>query len=237
MSYRVKKNVLSIFLCLASSSIYAETNQSLELLTSKIEQHVLNELAYYTDGRVQVSADKIDARLQLKPCAEEQLEIFNPYQTPMLKTSALGIKCNEPTSHWTLYVPIKITVLKNVFVAKQMLMKGTPIRAQDIYQTELDVQKLRQGYFTKQRELLGLVCKQSIAPDSPITPYNIELAKLIFKGEQVSILASQENLSISMSGIALDNGALGDRIKVKNLSSKRIIETQVLAKKQVQVIL
>jgi flagella basal body P-ring formation protein FlgA len=38
-----------------------------------------------------------------------------------------------------------------------------------------------------------------------------------------------------MDGIAMNEGALGDSVKVKNLSSKRIIEAQVTGKKTVKV--
>lgn len=231
----MKTNILSVLLFFASTCIHADSSQSLDLLKSKIEQYVLNELSSYTEGKIQVSADKIDSRLNLRACAEDQLSIFNPYQTPMLSTNTLGIKCKEDTNHWTLYVPIRVTILKTVFVAKHPLIKGSHVTEEDIYQVELDVQKLKQGYFIDSHELLGQVCKQNISADSPLNPYNIELAKLVHKGEQVSITAFNEGFSVSMDGVALDDGALGEPVKVKNLSSKRVIEAQVSGSKKVKV--
>lgn len=232
----MKKSILSVLLFFASSYIYADPSQSLDLLRSKIESYVLNELTS-TEGKVQVVADKIDSRLNLKACADEQLAIFNPYQTPMLSTTTIGVKCKEETNHWTLYVPVRVTVLKTVLVAKRALVKGARITEDDIYQAELDSQKLKQGYFLDKNALLGQVCKQNISPDNPLTPYNIELDKLVHKGEQVSIIAGHDNLAISMAGIAVDDGALGEPVKVKNLSSKKIIEAQVSGLKKVQVVL
>lgn len=205
------------------------------IIKNKIEQYALNELSNYTEGKIQVTADNIDPRLNLKVCDDNKLEVFNPYQTPMLNTSTMGIKCLEENNHWTLYIPVKITIFKSVLVAKRALLKGTKISNSDIYQTELDVQKLKQGYFTDSKELIGLVCKHDITPNSPLNPFNIELAKLVHKGEQVSIIAAHDNLTVSMDGIAMDEGALGDSVKVKNLSSKRIIEAQVTGKKTVKV--
>ncbi|HAT8858854.1 TPA: flagellar basal body P-ring formation protein FlgA [Legionella pneumophila subsp. pneumophila] len=231
----MKKCILSFFLIFASTSLFSESSQSLELLKNKIEQYALNELSNYTEGKIQVTADNIDPRLNLKVCDDNKLEVFNPYQTPMLNTSTMGIKCLEENNHWTLYIPVKITIFKSVLVAKRALLKGTKISNSDIYQTELDVQKLKQGYFTDSKELIGLVCKHDITPNSPLNPFNIELAKLVHKGEQVSIIAAHDNLTVSMDGIAMDEGALGDSVKVKNLSSKRIIEAQVTGKKTVKV--
>lgn len=233
----MKKNILSVLLFFASACLYAQHTQSLELLTNKIEEHVLNELASHAEGKIQVHAGKIDSRLNLKACAEDKLEIFNPYQTPMSSTNTIGVKCLEDSNHWTLYVPIRVSVLKTVLVAKQMLIKGHKINSNDIYQTELDAQKLKQGYFTESRELMGLICKHDISPNSPLNPYNIELPKMVHKGEQVSIIATKDNLSVSMNGIAMTDGILGDPVKVKSLSSKRIIEAQVSGRKKVKVVL
>lgn len=230
----MRKSIVAISL-ICSGILYAEPTQSLDLLQSKIEQYVLNELANYSEGKVQVRADKIDSRLNLRACADDQISVFNPYQTPMLSTNTMGIKCKEDTNHWTLYVPIRISLLKSVYVAKRALAKGTRVSETDVYQTELDTQKLKQGYFTTSQELVGQIAKMNINPDTPFSPYNIELAKLVHKGEQVSILASNNNLSISVEGIAIDDGAFGEPIKVKNLSSKKVIEAQVAGVKKVKV--
>ncbi len=231
------KGILSGLLIIASTVTFAESTQSLDLLKDKVEQHVLNELASYTEGKIQVSAERIDPRLTLKECSEDQLLIFNPYQTPTLNSNTMGIKCKEETNHWTLYIPIKITVLKTIYVAKRPLLKGTRVTEADIYQTELDAQKLKQGYFTDSSAVIGQVCKQNISADAPLNPYNIELPKMVHKGQQVTITASNEGLSISMSGIAMNDGALGEIVQVKNLSSKKVIEAQVAGEKKVSVIL
>lgn len=233
----MKKSILSVLIFFASISVYAEQAQSLDLLKNKIESHVLNQLSTYTEGKIQVRADKLDPRLNLRVCAEDKLEVFNPYQTPVLNTNTMGVKCLENDNHWTLYVPIKISVLKTVLVAKRALIKGNRISSDDIYQVEMDAQKLKQGYFTDSRELIGLICKHDITPNSPLNPYNIELAKMVHRGDQVTIVATNENLSVSMDGIAMDEGALGDSVKVKNLSSKRTIEAQVAGNKTVKVVL
>lgn len=233
----MKKSILSVLIFFASFCANAAPGQSLDLIKNKIEAYVLSELSTYAEGKIQVQADKLDPRLNLKACPEDKLELFNPYQTPMLSTNTMGIKCQEEENHWTLYVPIKISVLKTVLVAKRALVRGRRINSDDIYQVEMDTQKLKQGYFTDPRELIGLICKHDISPDSPLNPYNIELAKLVHRGDQVTIVASDDSLSVSMDGIAMSEGVLGESVKVKNLSSKRVIEAQVSGNKIVRVTL
>lgn len=232
----MKKSILSVFLFFASISLFAESIQSTKILTRKIEQYVLNELASYKEGKVRVTADKIDSRLNLNACTEDHLVVFNPYQSSMLETSTMGIKCQEKENHWSLYVPIRITILKTVFLAKRSLMAGEQITGNDLYQAEINIHQLKHGYFNDIDDLIGRVCSKNVAINTPFNPHNIELAKVVHKGEKVSIVTNNNNLTISMDGIALSGGTVGDTIKVKNLSSNKIVEAQIAGEKRVSVV-
>lgn len=120
----VKKSIMIILTFFTSNCLYADPTQSLDLLKNKIEQHVRNELPSYIRGKVEVSTDKIDRQLNLKACAESQLAVFNPYQTPMLNTHTMGIKCKEDNNHWTLYVSIKIKNLSTQVIEAPVINKN-----------------------------------------------------------------------------------------------------------------
>lgn len=216
-------------------STYANPIQSLEVLKDKIETYMLNQLTGTTAGKIKITVEKLDPRLNLKACYDSKLEVFNPYETPMLSTGTMGIKCSEENNHWTLYVPVKVVVLKTVLLTRTALKQGKVLTKEDFYPAEMDTQKLRQGYFTQPRELVGLVCKNDLSPDTVLTPFNIVLEKLVHRGEEISIIAVSGHLKVSVDGIAMGDGALGEVIKVKNSKSKRVIEAQVSGKKKVKV--
>lgn len=231
----LRQTILGILLIFASAFLQAEQKQSLDLIKQKIERYVLNELADQHSDNIQVSAEKIDPRLNLKACEDAELEVFNPYKTPMINTSTLGIRCIEQDTHWTLYVPIRISLSKRVIAAKRALPKGTQITAADIVKVKMDVSHLKQGYFTQKQDVVERVCKHNIPEGTAFNAFNLQSAVLIHKGEQVSIQAVNEMINVSMHGVALNDGALGDMIRVQNLSSKRVIEAQVSGTKQVRV--
>lgn len=231
----LKRSILVFLLIFASPLLQAEDIQSLTIIEERITQHVLNALSASDHKDIHISTGKIDARLKLRACDTNKLEVFNPYQTSILNATTMGIRCQETDKHWTLYVPIKISVQKTILVAKRPLLKGTQIGKDDIEIATVDVSLLKQGYFTKMEDIIGLVCKQNLIQGSAFNPAILQTAIMIHKGEQVRIQAVGDMLSVSMEGIALNDGSLGDIIKVKNLSSKRIIEAQIQAKKQVRV--
>ncbi|WED44530.1 flagellar basal body P-ring formation chaperone FlgA [Legionella cardiaca] len=218
-----------------SQILFAEESQSLDLLKEKIENYVLTSLATEQNSKIQVTVDRIDSRLKLKPCAENHLEVFNPYSIPMLRATIMGVKCQESVNRWTLYVPIKVTVQKPVLVAKRPLTKGTMITENDLEIMEVDISQLKQGYFDKVEQVINQVSKTNVAQGSAITPLLLQAAVLVHKGEQVAIQAISDSFVVSMEGIALTDGAAGEMIRVKNLSSKKIIEAQVSATRQVKV--
>lgn len=238
---KFKKCALGLLVLFLSSISWAagedEGIQSLLMIQNTIESYMLNQLAGTTEGKVSVSAAKIDSRLKLKACAEDKLEVFNPYQSSLLNTNTMGIRCVQDSNHWKLFVPINVEVLKTVLLSKQALKRGTALNEDNFYPAEMNAQKLKQGFFTNPKELLGLVCKKDIPPDTPLNPYNVELAKVVLKGQEVSISASRGSLSVNMKGTALSDGCIGDVIKVKNTSSKKIIEAQVLGDQKVKVTL
>ncbi|ASQ46117.1 flagellar basal body P-ring formation chaperone FlgA [Legionella clemsonensis] len=232
----MKQVILAFFLLITHPTLQAtESIQSLDLLKQKIENYVLASLATQQDSKIQVAVDQIDPRLKLKTCQENHLEVFNPYQVPAIRANTLGIKCQETNNRWTLFVPVKIIVQKLVVTAKHPLIKGTLITEDDLETQEIDISQLKQGYFNKVSDVINQICKTNIAQGGVITPHLLRAEPLVHKGERIAIQALSENFSVSMEGIALNDGADGDLIRVKNLSSKKIIEAQVSAKRQVRV--
>lgn len=231
----LKRSILVFLLIFASPLLQAEAIQSLAIIQERIAQHVLNALNVSSDKDIHISTGKIDTRLKLRACDTKSLEVFNPYQISMLNATIMGIRCQETDNHWTLYVPIKISIKKTILVAKRPLLKGTQIGKDDIEISAMDVSLLKQGYFIRMEDIIGLVCKQNLIQGSAFTPAILQTALLIHKGELVHIQAVNEVINVSMEGIALNDGSLGDTIKVKNLSSQRIVEAQIQAKQQVRV--
>ena len=66
-------------------------------------------------------------------------------------------------------------------------------------------------------------------------PLHLQQAEVVSKGDQVVISAASASINVRMPGEALANGAPGEQIRVRNLSSSRVIRARVKAPGQVQV--
>ena len=57
----------------------------------------------------------------------------------------------------------------------------------------------------------------------------------VAKDSPVTIFAQHGQLKIQVQGVARENGELGQLIRIKNISSKKVIIGQVIGQKKVQI--
>lgn len=233
----LKQFLLILLVFLYQAPLNAQQEQSLAVLKERIESYLLNQLANNQEGKININTDKIDPRLHLKQCADDKLEVFNPYQATLSGSTTLGIRCLESDNHWSLYVPARISIQKPVIAAKQAILKGQVIGENDIQLLEMDISQLKQGYYIQTQQVLGLVAKQNIHEGNCLLPSTLENATLVHKGQQVNIIAINDSIKVSMPGVALGSGSVNDLIKVKNLSSDRTVEARVSGQNEVHVAL
>jgi flagella basal body P-ring formation protein FlgA len=94
---------------------------------------------------------------------------------------------------------------------------------------EQDIAQLNSGYFSAVDELIGMELTRSLQGGMVLNPAMLQRPRLIARGDRVSIEVRSSQLQVRMAGQALADGAAGERIQVRNLSSKRVVEGEVVA--------
>jgi len=181
-------------------------------LNNKLEQN----------GRVEVTAGKLDPRLRLNAC-DSELITFIPPGSRLQGHSTVGIRCPSPKP-WSIYIPVKISVFKQAIVATQLLERGQLITSADISLNEVDISYIRGRSFTEKEVLIGTKLKTTIKSNQVIDSASI---CLICKGDSVTIIAKNDAVSVTVVGIALNDGSRGDIIRVQNNASRRIIDAVI----------
>lgn len=213
-------------------SALGEALQTHQSIREAAEQHVLDELPGSAD-KVSIEAGSIDSRLRLAAC-QQPLETFAPYRRSNSARITVGVRCND-TTRWTLYVPVSVSRMQEIVVAHEPMSRGDQITADSIRLELRDVARLHRGYLTSLDQALGKRVKRRIPVDGVVTPDRVMVQHAVKKGNQVTILARIGSLEVRMKGKALDSGAVGERIKVRNSSSERELEATVVARGTVKV--
>ena len=82
---------------------------------------------------------------------------------------------------------------------------------------------------------MGRKLKQNISLGFPIRSRHLHLDWVINKGDKIDIVQSEGSVSISASGVALENGQKGEKIRVMNLSSEKNLVAWVLNERKVSI--
>jgi len=192
-----------------------------------LAQHM--ELADY-EPRIQISY--IDPRLELAPCEHDpKLVVPMPLK---LGRSHIKISCDRP-NRWAINVPVDLKIFTEVLVFNHPISRNAMINADDLSRMRMDLGKLRSGYFIKEENVIGKQSKRAVAGKTLVTPYLLQPALMIKKGDAVVILASNGQMTVKMGGEALSDGREGRQIRVRNIRSNRIVKARVTAPGMVQV--
>lgn len=210
----------------------ATAGQSLQTVRDSVERFVRSEYAEL--GTItEVDVSKLDPRLRLAAC-DEPLTPFTPNGQRRLGNVTVGIRC-DGARPWTLYVPVRIVSSVKIMTASRALPRGNVLSEQDLAAVERDAGALPYGYFTDSKQLIGQRLRRTIRPGDVLSPAMVEPAPVIARGQTVWIAGEAGGISVRMKGEALTDGAVGERIRVRNLSSRRVLQVEVINANLVKV--
>ncbi|MEA1868311.1 MAG: flagellar basal body P-ring formation chaperone FlgA [Thermodesulfobacteriota bacterium] len=208
--------------------IYAKgENQSLEAIRQAVLDFVLQQITDRAGRSTAVKVGHLDTRLCLVKC-EESLEVFSPKAYGTHGKTTVGVRCGGPKS-WTLYVPVTITSNESVVVADRSMPRGTILTKSDFILIERDIARLPNGYLTDPSQAIGKILKRPVRKGAVLKNSVIEAPIAISRGSSVTLMVRTGTVEVRMKGKSLDNGALGERIKVQTLSSGKMVEGTIIS--------
>ena len=173
----------------------------------------------------EIQVGRLDPRLRLHNC-DRELEAFLPNGGRTTGNTTVGVRC-PGSKPWSLYVPVTVNVFKNVVVTSGALPRNTILNRSHLKMAKRNLAKLPQGYFVNPDRLVGMKLKRNLSAGLPLTPTMVKAQMVIKRGQRVMLVSRSKGVSVRMQGQALANGAMGELVRVKNLSSKRIVEGRV----------
>jgi flagella basal body P-ring formation protein FlgA len=121
-----------------------------------------------------------------------------------------------------------------VFVLKHSKKKGDKLEESDLVLSE-EKKLLSNGAFNDLKEILGKRLKRSLRKGAILKANHLNPDWLVYKNQKVIIEHNIGEIYVKMNGIALSNGARGERILVKNISSNKTVEGFVKSEKRISI--
>lgn len=226
---------------LGAASVYAEAISPAaeldpETLHTQVEEAIelySKEIQSETYESVDIDIQPVDPRLRLARC-DSPLEIQHRPRNRTYGRLTMRVECNGDAP-WAIHVPVTIQAYANVVIADAPIAKGTQLSTNDFRLESRDVSLLYGGFFAGIERIDGYVAKRPISAGQVLNPSLLEPAKMINRGEKVVIVAEGPGLNIRTTGIAVNDGAFGELIRVKNTNTDKVIEGRITGPGRVQV--
>jgi len=218
-----------LFLCLQLAGATARADiawQSVDSIRLAIESRVAQELEKQATV-YRMEPLRLDGRLRLPAC-ESPLEAFILSGQKGSGYFSVGVRC-AGVKPWTIYHKVHVNIYQPVVLLKNEVRQGAVIRESDVFLDNRDLTALRGGYFGDTSLVTGQVARRTLPGGLILNPDHLLIPPPVARGQQVSIRFGSSGFQIAMPGIALSDGRMGQRIRVRNAESGKIVEGTVTA--------
>jgi len=113
-------------------------------------------------------------------------------------------------------VSVRVTVLKNVVVAARALSNNSIIEAGDLAMAEADIAAVGNDTLTNPADAIGRTAIRNLSAGSIVPRSALRLPMAIRSGETVRIEIVGVGFTVSSEATAMQNGATGDTIRLRN---------------------
>lgn len=217
---------------LLSVVVKATNHQDLGAIQEAVKIHVESQQSSLygdsiADSDIEIHVGRIDPRLKLSNC-QDNLSLAMQSNNYGNRNVSVKVNCSTG-SQWSIFIPVSIDIYRNITVSNTILNKGDIIDADLLALQRVNTSSLSQNYVEDKTRLIGMEVRRRIQAGTIIKLSDVKKTNLVLKGDSVELSYRTNTMTVSATGKALTNGYLGQRIRVLNTGSKRIVDAKVVA--------
>nr|WP_290829691.1 flagellar basal body P-ring formation chaperone FlgA [Halomonas sp.] len=149
----------------------------------------------------------------LPTCVQPEPFLPNANQAPLGRVS-VGVRCGED-SRQVRYLQAQIDVIGQYVVAGRDIERGTLITSDMLSERGGNLGDLSAQALTDKNDIVGKIAQRPIRSGSSFLTHYLQAPHLVERGQRVTVIAQGSSFRVSREGEALENGALGDRVRVR----------------------
>ncbi|GEM_PF-1728362 len=199
------------------------------ITTADVEQAVLNHLnAHYPVFDAEYVCDF--SRIDLSKIPEYDSVSVDGYgkENPKGQVVVYFSYFKNGSNVYKTNGTVRVGVLKKVLTSTVPVKSGMPFSSDNIKYETRDIARVYEEPFSSEEELLGMVASKYIPSGRIITKSLAKITPVVSKGEMLRVLYRKGALNLEASGVAKQKGAKGDKIKVMNVDTRKIIYATIV---------
>jgi flagella basal body P-ring formation protein FlgA len=225
-------SLLFLFAVSTSATAQVEANAASQIdqaVTVHMQQKLTEEARRqsWQGQRHSLDTTLLNSAERLPTCTQALSVAVSSTDPSPLSRQRLDVSCAD-ASGWNVTALVQANVFLPVVHAARVIERGQTISGEQLQLQEVNIGKTPRGFYSSLDEVIGQGAKRRVRAGQLIAPNLLAAPLLIRRGQQVTIIASQDGISASATGEALANGREGEVIRVRNLGSQKVIEAQVV---------
>lgn len=221
---------------IASTSAHAAPLRERDVVEYVSEQAALRFQAKRSDIKVTWEGPRL-ASLAGGDLDSSEVTLFLDPDTRIGGKSAIPLQLMKDGKRYkTIFPRLEIMVLREVMVAVNGLARGAALGEGDVQLTKRALHTLPGTPILGGPEVLkGAVAKRYVAKGSVLVEGAFDLPPLVRGGSMVSVKVVSGGLTIIASGQAVNDGALGQLVRVVNLDTRKDFVARVVGENRVEI--
>jgi flagella basal body P-ring formation protein FlgA len=127
---------------------------------------------------------------------------------------------------------IRVTEIQPVVIVNHAVSPGTLLSRDNLQVIDMDKKRLRNTTFADIESVIGARVKRRLIAGRPVEPDDL---CFVCKGDSVVISAESQYMQVKTNGIALEDGNIGETIRIKNSRSNKNLLAQIISTHEVKV--
>lgn len=218
------------------STASAESSVSGEVLMDKAKAYIDEQILRESPNRDYTIEAMSTPNAFHVPDGEITFAIELPY----------GVRYNAPTNasvstylNGRLYekslLRFRVHSYEQVMVLNKTLPVNHAVTMDDIRIERIDTARARTGYITDTSKILGMVMRRTVQADKVLTLSMLQKPVIITYMANVNIISNVNSIEVKTLGQALQEGREGQLIRVKNVTTKKVVTAKVIDESTVEV--
>jgi flagellar basal body P-ring formation protein FlgA len=236
MSQRSRVIILTVILiatCLFIGTSAFSKNTDEELI-KQVKRHIEQNMQYSPDSvRIEILSgvprmDQLSGIVKYK-IESKPTEEYIGDTSFMVRILANDVFIKEES------VRVRIEVLREYVVSQNTITRGQVISLNDVNIQKKWVRRISLNAVSSLDEVVDRMIVVSIRPNTQITRSMIKEVMPVKKGKMVQVVLDNGVMRMLTNGLAEEDGAEDSIVKIRNISSNKIIFARVIGPSRVQV--
>jgi len=180
-----------------------------------------------------VTVGRLDPRLRLAAC-DTPLTTTQAPGARLLGATSVNVRC-DGAAPWSIFVPVTIREQREVVIAARALPAGAQLGPDDVALAEMWVGDANAQHLTDLQAAIGKQLQRPVAAGAALPVNGLRSPRAIRRGAAITLALARGPIAVKVAGVALQDGAIGERIQARNNASRRIVEGIVGADGTIQV--